>query len=371
VFFVHNRVQTIQQAAQKLQTLVPEARIAIGHGQMDEEKLEQVMVDFSQEKYDVLVCSTIIENGLDLPNVNTIIVNEAWRFGLATLYQLRGRVGRSVNQGYAYFLYDKDHALTEQAEKRLRTIFENAELGAGFKIAMKDLEIRGAGNLLGPEQHGFMNAVGFDLYCRLLAQAVDEQRARVHLSARRPADVSGGSAAGSPGDGAAGGAPPAAPLPQSAVDLPLDALIPESYIPDLTTKMNVYQRMVALTTRPQVDELEHELRDRFGPLPPQVKNLIYVLRVKVAATAAGVQSVTGKLEGYALRKTVELELKLWPGVVADRVAAFRAFGQNVKIMPGLVRLRGKVEGDAWRSELLHLLSLLTHVEADETQKVGV
>jgi|DewCreStandDraft_2_1066082.scaffolds.fasta_scaffold00062_97 transcription-repair coupling factor (superfamily II helicase) len=360
VFYVHNRVQTIHQAAQKVAKLVPEARIAVAHGQMDEEKLEQVMVDFSQGKYDVLVCSTIIENGLDLPNVNTIIVTEAWRLGLAQLYQLRGRVGRGVNQGYAYFLYDKDHVLTEQAEKRLRTIFENTELGAGFKIAMKDLEIRGAGNLLGPEQHGFMNAVGFDLYCRLLAQAVEEQRARLAQGASRD-------------EAAAAGAAQALSLPQTAVDLPLDALIPESYIPDLTTKMNFYQRMAAVTTRQQIDELEHELRDRFGPLPPQVKNLLFILRVKVAATDAGVQSISGKVEGYALRKVVELELKLWPGVMADRVAAFRAFGQNVRIQPGVVRLRSKLDGDAWRTELLHLLGLLQKVEATATApaKAGV
>jgi transcription-repair coupling factor (superfamily II helicase) len=358
VFYVHNRVQTIQQAAQKLAKLVPEARIAVAHGQMDEEKLEQVMVDFSQEKYDVLVCSTIIENGLDLPNVNTIIVTEAWRLGLAQLYQLRGRVGRGVNQGYAYFLYDKDHVLTEQAEKRLRTIFENTELGAGFKIAMKDLEIRGAGNLLGPEQHGFMNAVGFDLYCRLLAQAVEEQRARLAKGAAREDAAETAHALS---------------LPQTAVDLPVDALIPESYIPDLTTKMNFYQRMAAVTTRQQIDELEHELRDRFGPLPQPVKNLLFVLRVKVAATDAGVQSISGKVEGYALRKVVELELKLWPGVMADRVAAFRAFGQNVRIQPGLVRLRSKLDGDAWRTELLHLIGLLQKVEATATApaKAGV
>src|ERR671932_1043494 len=145
------------------------------------------MLKFIRHEADVLVCTTIIESGLDIPNVNTIIVSDADRFGLAQLYQLRGRVGRGANRAYAYFLYRKGAQLTEVAEKRLRTIFEANELGAGFRIAMKDLEIRGAGNLLGPEQHGFMNAVGFDLYCRLLAQAVDEQRARVHLSARRPA----------------------------------------------------------------------------------------------------------------------------------------------------------------------------------------
>ncbi|MBX6724264.1 MAG: DEAD/DEAH box helicase, partial [Dactylosporangium sp.] len=173
VYFVHNRVRSIQVVAAQLQRLVPEAKIAIGHGQMPEDELERVMLAFSEGEYDVLVCTTIIESGLDLPNVNTIIVNQAHRFGLSQLYQLRGRVGRGANRAYAYFLYTKDGALTEAAEQRLRTIAEATELGAGFRIAMKDLEIRGAGNLLGAEQSGHISAVGFDLYCRLLAEAVE------------------------------------------------------------------------------------------------------------------------------------------------------------------------------------------------------
>ncbi|HET9919038.1 MAG TPA: transcription-repair coupling factor, partial [Ktedonobacteraceae bacterium] len=172
VFFVHNRVMGIQVIAQKLQKLLPEARIAVGHGQMAEDQLERVMMDFSSGEYDVLVSTTIIENGLDIPNANTIIVNNAAHFGLAQLYQLRGRVGRGTHQAYAYFLYNKDAKLTPIQEKRLRAIFEATELGAGFRIAMKDLEIRGAGNLLGAEQSGFMNSVGFDLYSKLLAEAV-------------------------------------------------------------------------------------------------------------------------------------------------------------------------------------------------------
>src|SRR5438067_4122774 len=174
VFFVHNRVQGIQVIAQKLQRLLPEVRFAVGHGQMAEDQLERVMTDFSSGEYDVLICTTIIENGLDIPNANTIIVNNSAYFGLAQLYQLRGRVGRATQQAYSYFLYNKDAKLTQIQEKRLRAIFEATELGAGFRIAMKDLEIRGAGNLLGAEQSGFMNTVGFDLYCKLLAEAVQE-----------------------------------------------------------------------------------------------------------------------------------------------------------------------------------------------------
>ncbi|HEX9014785.1 MAG TPA: transcription-repair coupling factor, partial [Chloroflexota bacterium] len=172
VFFVHNRVQNIHYVASQIQKLVPDARIVIGHGQMPEEALERVMLEFAAGDHDILVCTTIIESGLDIPNVNTIVVNNADHFGLAQLYQLRGRVGRGANRAYAYFLYNRNRQLGEVAEKRLKTIFEHSDLGSGFRIAMKDLEIRGAGNLLGVEQHGQVNAVGFDLYTRLLAEAV-------------------------------------------------------------------------------------------------------------------------------------------------------------------------------------------------------
>ncbi|TMC16406.1 MAG: transcription-repair coupling factor, partial [Chloroflexi bacterium] len=213
VFFVHNRVQGIQVIAQKLQRLVPEARFVVGHGQMAEDQLERVMMDFSSGEYDVLISTTIIENGLDIPNANTIIVNNAAYFGLAQLYQLRGRVGRATQQAYSYFLHNKDAKLTQIQEKRLRAIFEATELGAGFRIAMKDLEIRGAGNLLGAEQSGFMNSVGFDLYCKLLAEAVQEVQGKQVETA--PAGAS--------------------------VDLPLDSYLPDEYIGDRTLKVNFYQ----------------------------------------------------------------------------------------------------------------------------------
>jgi transcription-repair coupling factor (superfamily II helicase) len=240
VFFVHNRVQGIQVIAQKLQKLVPEARIAVGHGQMAEDQLERVMMDFSSGEYDVLISTTIIENGLDIPNANTIIVNNAAHFGLAQLYQLRGRVGRGTNQAYAYFLYNKDAKLTPIQEKRLRAIFEATELGAGFRIAMKDLEIRGAGNLLGAEQSGFMNSVGFDLYCKLLAEAVQEIQGK-QVEAATTASTS--------------------------VDLPLDAYLPDEYIGDRTLKVNFYQRLANLTRMEQIEAMEAELSDRFGPPP--------------------------------------------------------------------------------------------------------
>ena len=174
VFFVHNRVQSIEALAQRLRNLVPEARVAVGHGQMNETQLERVMVDFADRDYDVLVCTTIIESGLDMPNVNTIIVHQADRMGLSQLYQLRGRVGRGADRAYAYFFFDRYKAISEVAEKRLKAIQAATELGAGFRIAMKDLEIRGAGNLLGVEQSGHIAAVGFDLYCAMLGRAIEE-----------------------------------------------------------------------------------------------------------------------------------------------------------------------------------------------------
>src|SRR5436190_14667220 len=219
VFFVHNRVQGIQVIAQKLQRLVPEARFVVGHGQMADDQLERVMMDFSSGEYDVLVSTTIIENGLDIPNANTIIVNNAAFFGLAQLYQLRGRVGRATHQAYAYFLYNKDARLTSIQEKRLRAIFEATELGAGFRIAMKDLEIRGAGNLLGAEQSGFMNSVGFDLYCKLLAEAVQD------LQGKRSEES----------------------IPSASVDLRLDAYLPDDYIGDRTLKVKYYHRLANLS----------------------------------------------------------------------------------------------------------------------------
>src|SRR5260221_3297889 len=186
VFFVHNRVHGIHAIAQKLRKLLPEATFAVGHGQMPEDQLEHVMLDFAAGSTNVLVCTTIIENGLDIPNANTIIVNNAAFFGLSQLYQLRGRVGRGTHQAYAYFLYNKEYKLTPVAERRLRAIFEATELGAGFKIAMQDLEIRGAGNLLGAEQAGFMNTVGFDLFTRLLADSLPRMQGEKAVSAPRP-----------------------------------------------------------------------------------------------------------------------------------------------------------------------------------------
>jgi transcription-repair coupling factor (superfamily II helicase) len=261
VYFVHNRVQSIHLVARRLERLVPEATLAIGHGQMPEAELEQVMLDFAAGRTDILVCTSIIESGLDIPNVNTLIVNRADQFGLADLYQLRGRVGRSARRAYAYFLYDHPLRLTESARQRLQTILEASELGAGFSIAMRDLEIRGAGDLLGTRQHGHIAAVGFDLYCRLLAQAVRELREEPE------------------------GEIPSAwldPLaPSVSIDLPLPAFIPDVYMSDSSLRLRLYRRMAGLASMDEIEDMERELTDRFGTLPGAVANLLYQLRLKV------------------------------------------------------------------------------------------
>src|SRR5579862_8376200 len=283
VYFVHNRVQSIEAVSRRLGMLVPEARIAIGHGQMDEGELEATMLKFLAKEVDVLVCTTIIESGLDIPNVNTMIINQADLFGLADLHQLRGRVGRYKRQAFCYLLLPPDRPLVPQAQKRLKAIEEFSELGAGFKIAMRDLEIRGVGNLLGREQHGHIAAIGYDLYCRLLEKAVKKTKKQ----------------------------PVTEPL-ETAVDLGLDTWIPEDYLPDLRTRVEVYRRLTGCRTEEALDEAEKEVQDRFGPIPPPVDGFIRTMRAKIRAAAWDLASVSPGKEGmiakYRDRKKAE-ELK--------------------------------------------------------------
>ena len=270
VYFVHNRVHNIERIVSRLRDIVPEARIIVGHGQMPEEQLERVMMEFGAGDHDVLVCTTIIESGLDIPNANTIIINDANQLGLAQLYQLRGRVGRAANRAYAYLLYDKDRAMSESAQKRLEAVFEATELGAGFQIALRDLEIRGAGNVLGNEQSGHIAAVGFDMYSKLVAEAVSALKAAVAPDA--PAG------------------PPILP-PVPSMDLPLSAHIPENYIDDIHARLAVYQRVADIESAEGVAEMQAELNDRFGGIPRSVENLLYVALAKSLARRAGVESV--------------------------------------------------------------------------------
>lgn len=321
VFFVHNRVQSIAYVAEQLRALVPEARIGVGHGQMPEDALESVMLDFAGGRLDVLVCTTIIESGLDLPSANTLIVNHADRLGLTQLYHLRGRVGRGDVRAYAYLLYEKGKRLTEIAQQRLKTIFEATELGAGFRIAMKDLEIRGAGNILGPEQSGHMSAVGFDLYCRLLAQAVEELRA--------------------------GQTGPVAPAELPGVDLPLAAHIPVDYVGDLNVRLALYQRLSKVDSLEQLRDVEGELKDRFGEVPADVRNLLYIMRIKVLAAQAGIRKISTE------DKQVVLALENAASPELDSV--LRGFGRSVRIGRTRVRLDMRQLGLHWQKMLEQVL----------------
>ena len=278
VFFVHNRVHNIERIVTRLREIVPGAEIAVGHGQMPEEQLERVMLEFGAGEKDILVCTTIIESGLDIPNANTIIINNADQLGLAQLYQLRGRVGRGANRAYAYLLHEKDRTINEHAQKRLEAIFEATELGAGFQIALRDLEIRGAGNVLGNEQSGHIAAVGFDMYSKLVADAVNAIKASY-----------------------TGDAPPPRLPPVPSVDLPVSAHIPENYVADIHDRLNVYQRIAAIDSAEGVAAMQAELRDRFGAVPPVVENLLYVSLLKSVARRAGVESIKTDEHMFHLR----------------------------------------------------------------------
>jgi transcription-repair coupling factor (superfamily II helicase) len=266
VFFLYNQVQGIETMAQHISMLVPDARVAVAHGQMNEAELESVILDFLDGNYDVLVSTTIIETGVDIPNVNTLIIYNADKMGLSQLYQLRGRVGRSNRIAYAYFTYQRDKVLTEVAEKRLQAIKEFTELGSGFKIAMRDLSIRGAGNLLGAEQHGFINSVGFDLYTQMLKEAIDELKGEAKQEIVSPVEI----------------------------NLQLDAYIPSLYITDSRQKIEMYKKFVAADTLEDVDDLAEEMLDRFGDIPKPVENLLLISRLRVYAMQHHVTEISQK-----------------------------------------------------------------------------
>lgn len=263
VYFLYNRVEDIERKAEEISMLVPDARVAYAHGRMSENELESVMLSFLSGEFDVLVSTTIIETGVDIPNVNTLIVFDADRMGLSQLYQLRGRVGRSNRVAYAYFTYRKDKVLTEVAEKRLQAIKEFTELGSGFKIAMRDLSIRGAGNLLGAEQHGFIDSVGFDLYSQMLKEAIEERKGEIDQKSKSNVEI----------------------------DLEVDAYIPDTYISDGHQKIEMYKRFRALQMLEDVEELQEEMVDRFGEYPDEVAYLFQIAEMKVYALEAGVETI--------------------------------------------------------------------------------
>ncbi len=285
IFFLHNRVQTIPAMMMHLKKLVPEARIGIGHGQMDENQLAAVMHQFTAGEIDILLCTSIIESGLDIPNANTLIVDRADTFGLAQLYQLRGRVGRGAQRAYAYFFRHKHYAPTAEGQERLEVIAENTQLGAGYSIAMRDLEMRGAGELLGMRQSGYIASVGFHLYTRLLATAVNEQRRQRGLP---------------PVEGTAPLLEKEINLPVQ-VDLPLAIEIPEEYVADMGMRLKLYRRIAETDSLQAVDDLAAEFSDRFGSLPEQVKNLLYQMKVKLLAEQAHLASISMEGEQMVLR----------------------------------------------------------------------
>ncbi|MYA69499.1 transcription-repair coupling factor [Candidatus Poribacteria bacterium] len=267
VFFVHNRVQDIQNIARTLQELVPDARIAVAHGQMPERELEAVMLEFVRHKHDILVCTMIIESGLDIPNVNTILINRADALGLAQLYQLRGRVGRANLQAYGYLFYPRDRAITEGAEKRLRVIEEFTDLGSGFKIALRDLEIRGTGNILGAEQHGHIVTVGYELYCKLLEEAV------MALKGEKVEETL-----------------------ETRINLPVEAYLPDDYVPDSRQKVSIYKKIAGVKDAAALKELRAELQDRYGAIPEPAEMLLEIASVKQLSQNLGITAIVAGKE---------------------------------------------------------------------------
>ena len=288
VYVVHNRVESIYSLANLVTRLVPEARVVVGHGQMGEEQLEQTMLDFVAHKYDVLVATTIVENGLDIPNANTIVINRADRYGLAQLYQLRGRVGRSDRPAYAFLLIPPEDALSAVAKKRLAAIREFSDLGSGFRVAALDLEIRGAGNLLGGEQSGHMDSVGFEMYMKLLEDTVRELKGE-----EVDDDI------------------------RATVNLRVDLKIEETYIPDMNQRLMVYRRIASARSEEEIDRIVAEVRDRYGPIPPSILNLADYGRIRVMADRLGIEAVDREGEKVLFR--FRPQTKVDPGALVGLV----------------------------------------------------
>ncbi|TAJ20019.1 MAG: transcription-repair coupling factor [Dehalococcoidia bacterium] len=341
VFVVHNRVNSIDEFADTLRALVPDARIVVGHGQMPESVLKSVMAKFADGEFDVLVCTTIIESGIDIPNANTLIVDRSDLLGLAQMYQLRGRVGRGANQAFAYLFHPRGRILTEEAQARLATIFEATELGAGFQVALRDLEIRGAGNLLGAEQSGHIASVGFDLYTEMLAEAVEGLRAQHEHRApqvlpHEDRDV----------------------LRSIVIDLPVPSYIPESYVGDLEARLALYQRVAGLRSRADAEALAQETEDRFGALPEPLANMLALARLRLAARAAGITSVRVEGEEVLLQ------------AASDNPFAIRrlpSLPREVSIGRAQIRVPRRALGEAWLGPVEALLRLL----AGEREPVAV
>ncbi len=408
VFVVNDKVRAIQHLADRIRHLVPEASVVVGHGQMAESELEEVMMRFADGEFDVLVATTIIENGLDIPNANTIIINRADHFGLAQLYQLRGRVGRSAQRGHCYLLHERHSDLSPDARRRLSAILESSEeLGAGFRIAMRDLEIRGAGELLGAKQHGHIDSIGFDLYTRLVAQAINDARrkkqrfdeaVRLNAAQQEPAAPAPDAAAEATMESGAAGSEQATavaststgaaapsiysdlegpfdvadPLaPPVTLDLPLDARIPATYVEDEGLRLQLYRRIAGITHPESLEEIRHELVDRFGAdalsggVPEEVDNLFFQIRVKLLAVRAGVDRIGRDMEQIVLhsealenmdRRALERRLRLGLGRISDDSGLFVAedaarVGRRALYLP--IDDEGR-----WRYALLRTLEIM-------------
>jgi transcription-repair coupling factor (superfamily II helicase) len=334
VYVVHNRVHDIDRLADHLRKLVPEARFGVGHGQMDEQVLEEVMLQFMRHEYDVLIATTIIESGVDIANVNTIIIDNADTLGLTQLYQLRGRVGRSTNRAYAYLLYQPNKPLSYEAQERLETIQEATELGAGLRVAMRDLEIRGAGNILGAEQSGHIATIGYELYMRLLSQAVEEIRSGQPALEQGPVTL----------------------------DLPMTALIPEDYIQDTELRLNTYRQIAAVQTLAQVEDLADELEDRFGPYPEEIEHLLALIRLRIRATELGIDSVVERERVIVIRPVNTSEL--------SREQLDRAVGDALRITPNSLRIRLLDLKVPWQQALDGALSEIERVAQREPATVA-
>jgi len=283
VFFIHNRIENIKEVAGMIQRLVPDAKIGIGHGQLDGKKLEHLMLSFMNGEFDVLVSTTIVESGLDVPNANTIFINNANNFGLSDLHQMRGRVGRSNKKAFCYFITPEYSAMTNDARKRITALEQFTELGSGFNIAMKDLEIRGAGDLLGGEQSGFINDIGFDTYQKILNEAIDELKESEFSDLYKDDSK------------------PKTYVKDITIDTDFELLFPDDYVNNITERLNLYTKLNAIKTEAELDTFESEIIDRFGELPTQVLDLLDSVRLKWIATKMGIEKLImkqGKLIGY-------------------------------------------------------------------------
>ena len=335
IFFVHNRVHTIDGMRRQIQRLVPEVRLAVAHGQMAERDLAKRMMEFSAGEIDLLLTTTIIESGLDIPNANTLIVDRADAFGLAQLYQLRGRVGRGAQRAYAYFFRHPQRGITQESRQRLDTIAENTQLGAGFSVAMRDLEIRGAGEMLGTRQHGLIAAVGFHLYTRLLTKAVSDLKRSGRLAPSMAA------------------AQASLYHPIINVDLPIEVGIPSNYVADKGMRLKLYRRLADLHDLQEIDALQEEFKDRFGEPPEEIKNLLYQLKVRVLAERAGVVSISVENKQLALRlptRKPHEEPRYYPDL-----------GTGVRTSKNTVWMTG-LDGNHWQEHLLTVLERLKVID---------